>query len=154
MENFIFCAVKYLEKLQCMHTKTHQIWNLTSQYLSKEILSDIDRKDFAEFNDKFYHFQYATVEIFKWAFNNYSMIKLRFFHQQPHFCNVLQKRLPSVLCNQSGHQNAYFIVELPQNRGNSMSILFYLPQLLLLPSLFSFERKIKRYCHLLLVQDK
>ena len=45
-----------------------------------------------------------------------------FFNQHPHFCNVLQKRFPSVLCNKSGHQTTYFIVELPRNRGRSMSI--------------------------------
>ena len=72
-----------------MHTETQQISNLRSQDVSKEILSDLVRKDVAEFNDKFYHFQYATLEICKRVFNNYSILKLRFFHQQPHFCNVL-----------------------------------------------------------------
>ena len=66
-----------------------QISNLRNQDVSKEILSDLVRKDVAEFSDKFSHFQYATLEMFKAALNNYSMLKLRFFNQHPHFCNVL-----------------------------------------------------------------
>ena len=45
----------------------------------KIILSDLVRKDVTEFNDKFYHFQYATQETFKGPFKNYSVLKLRFF---------------------------------------------------------------------------
>ena len=60
-----------------MHTETRQISNLRSQDFSKEILSDLVRKDVSEFNDMFYHFQYATLEMFKGAFYNYSMLKLR-----------------------------------------------------------------------------
>ena len=82
-----------------MHTETRQISNLWIQDACKEILSNLAKKDIAEFYDKFYYFQYATLEIFKGAFSNYSMLRLRFFHQHPHFCSVLQKRLPSVLCN-------------------------------------------------------
>ena len=77
-------------KLQSMHTETRQISNLRSQDVSKESLSDLVRKDFAEFNGQFYHFPYATLAMLKGAFNNYSMLKsCLFFHQQPHFCNVL-----------------------------------------------------------------
>ena len=72
-----------------MLTETRQISNLRSQDVSKEILSDLVRKNVAEFSDKFFHFQYATWEMCKGAFNNYSMLKLRFFNQQPHFSNVL-----------------------------------------------------------------
>ena len=39
-----------------MLTETRQISNLRSQDISKEILSDLMRKDLAEFNDKFSHF--------------------------------------------------------------------------------------------------
>ena len=56
--------------------------NLRSQDVSKEILSDLESKDFS-------HFQYAALEMFKAALNNYSMLKLRFFNQHPRFCNVL-----------------------------------------------------------------
>ena len=62
-----------------MLTKTRQILNLRSQDVSKEILSDLVRKNVAEFSDKFFHFQYATREMCKGALNNYSMLKLRFF---------------------------------------------------------------------------
>ena len=78
-----------MEKLQFMLMETRQISNLRNQDVSKEILSDLVRKDVAEFSDKFSHFQYATLEMFKAALNNYSMLKLRFFNQHPHFCNVL-----------------------------------------------------------------
>ena len=54
-----------------MHTETPQISNLRSQDFSTEILSDLVRKDVSEFNDKFYHFQYATLEMFKGSFYNY-----------------------------------------------------------------------------------
>ena len=72
-----------------MLTEKHQISNLRNQDVSKEILSDLVRKDVAEFSDKFSHFQYATLEMFKTEFNNYSMLKLRFFNKHPHFCNAL-----------------------------------------------------------------
>ena len=79
----------YLKKLQFMLTETREISNLRSQDVSKEILSDLVRKNVAKFSDKFFHFQYATREMCKGALNNYSMLKLRFFNQHPHFCNVL-----------------------------------------------------------------
>ena len=43
-----------------MLTETGQISNLRSQDVSKKILSDIVRKDVAEFSDKFSSFWYAT----------------------------------------------------------------------------------------------
>ena len=72
-----------------MRMDVGQVSKLRSQYVSKELLSDLVRKDFAEFSDKFPHFQYVTLETFKVALSNYSMLKLRFFNQHPHFCNVL-----------------------------------------------------------------
>ena len=51
---------RYLEKLQFMLTETGQISNLRSQDVSKKILSDIVRKDVAEFSDTFSYFHYAT----------------------------------------------------------------------------------------------
>ena len=56
--------------------------------ISKEILLDLVRKNVAEFSDKFFHFRYATLEMFKGALNNYSMLKL-LFKQHPPFYNVL-----------------------------------------------------------------
>ena len=81
-------CLTYLKKLQFMLTETRQISNL-SQDVSKEILSDLVRKNVAEFSDKFFHFQYATLEMFKGALNNYTMLKL-LFNQHPPFCNVLK----------------------------------------------------------------
>ena len=57
--------LRYLKKLQFMLTETRQISNLRSQDVSKEILSDLVRKNVAEFSDKFFHFQYATREMCK-----------------------------------------------------------------------------------------
>ena len=51
-----------------------QILNL-SQDVSKQILSDLVRKNIAKFSDQFFHFQYATLEMFKGALNNYTMLK-------------------------------------------------------------------------------
>ena len=65
-----------------------QISNLRSQDVSKEILSDLVKKSVAEFSDKFFHLPYATLEMFKGALNNYSMLKLLFNKHSP-FCNVL-----------------------------------------------------------------
>ena len=72
-----------------MHKKTRQISNLRSQNVSKEILSDLVRKNVAEFSDKFFHFHYATREMCKGTLNSYSKLKLCFFNQHPHICNVL-----------------------------------------------------------------
>ena len=56
--------------------------------IPKKILLDLERKNVAEFSDKFFHFQYATLEMFKGALNNYSMLKL-LFKQHPPSCNAL-----------------------------------------------------------------
>ena len=58
-----------------MLTEMCQFSNLRNQDVSEEILSDLARKDLAEFGDKFSHFQFATLEMFKVALNNYSMPK-------------------------------------------------------------------------------
>ena len=61
-----------------MLTETRQISKLRIQDVSKEIPSDLVRKDIAEFSDKSSYFQYATLEMFKAALNNCSMLKLFF----------------------------------------------------------------------------
>ena len=71
-----------------MLTETRQISNL-SEDVYKKILSDLVRKNVAEFSNKFFHFQYASLEMFKGALNNHKMLKLR-FNQLPPFCNVLK----------------------------------------------------------------
>ena len=48
-----------------MPTETRQISDFRNQDVSKEVLSDLVRKVVAEFDHKFYHFQYATLEMFK-----------------------------------------------------------------------------------------
>ena len=64
----------YLKKLQ------------RSQDVSKEILSDLVGKNTAEFI--VFPFSLRSSGN-KGALNNYSVLKLRFFNQHPHFCNVL-----------------------------------------------------------------
>ena len=54
-----------------MLTETRQISNLRNQDVSKEILLDLVRKDVADFSGMFFHLQYATLEMFRGALNNY-----------------------------------------------------------------------------------
>ena len=108
-----------------MHTEKCQISNFGSEDVSKEILTDLFRKDVAEFNNMFYHFEYATMEMLAESFNYYLVLNLRIFHQQPHLFCVLQKRLPSVLCNYSRQQTTYFIVELPRNKVDQCLSSFF-----------------------------
>ena len=68
-----------------------QISNLRSQDVSKEILLDLMRENVAEFSDKFFHFQYAALEMFKKALNNYSVLKLHFFQSTPTFFQFIVK---------------------------------------------------------------
>ena len=77
-----------------MHLETGQVSNLRSQNVSKEILLGLVRKDVAKFNNKFYHFQHATPEMFKGTFNNYSMLKLRFFSLTPALLQCIVKTSP------------------------------------------------------------
>ena len=56
-----------------------QISSLRNQDVSKEMIPDLARKDVVAFNDKFFHFQYANLEIIKMALNNYSMLNLSCF---------------------------------------------------------------------------
>ena len=98
------------------------------------------------FSDQLSHFQYATLEMFKTVLKNYSMLQLRFLintHIFAMYCKNVFLQYYATTHNYSGHQNTHFIVELPQNRGRSMSFIFYLLQLLLLRSLFLLERRLK-----------
>ena len=58
-----------------MLTETRQISNLRRPDVSKEILSDLVRKDVAEFSDTFDHFLEATLEMYEAALDNYSMLE-------------------------------------------------------------------------------
>ena len=69
-----------MEKLQFMPTETRQISSLRNQDVSKEMIPDLASKDVAAFNEKFFHFQYANLEIIKMALNNYSMLNLNCFN--------------------------------------------------------------------------
>ena len=70
--------VKISGEIAVSVTETRQSSNLSSPDVSMEILSDLVRKDVAEFSYKFSHVQYATLEMFNAALNNYSILKLRF----------------------------------------------------------------------------
>ena len=90
-----------------------QISNLESQDVSKEILSDLMKKDVAEFNDKFYHFHYATLEMFKGAFNNYSMLKLRFFSSTPTLLQCIVRTSPISIMQLFRTANHIFYRRIP-----------------------------------------
>ena len=77
-----------------MLPESRQISNLRSQDVSMEILSNLVRKNVAEFSDKFFHFQYATREMCKEALNNYSMLKLRCFLISTHTFAMYCKKSP------------------------------------------------------------
>ena len=80
-----------------MLTEMPQISNVRNQGVSMEILSDLVRKDVADFSDKFSHFQYVTLEMFKAALNNYSMLKLRFL------CIIVKTSLVRVCIRTPNH---------------------------------------------------
>ena len=117
-----------------MLTKTRQISNL-SQDVSMKILSDLVRKNVAEFSDKFFHFQYATLETFKGALNNYTMLKL-LFNEHPPFCNVLKNVSYQYYATNQDTKPHVLSQNCPQIGVEQC--LAYLPQLFLLRSLFSF----------------
>ena len=126
-----------------MHTEKCQISNFGSEDFSKEILTDLFRKDVAEFNNMFYHFEYATMEMLAESFNYYLVLKLRIFHQQPHLFCVLQKRLPSMLCNYSGRQTTYFIIETAPKQSRSVSIFFFCNSFFYQAALFPLKVQLK-----------
>ena len=68
-----------------------QTWR--SQDVSKETLSDLVRKNVAQFSDKFFHFQYAAWKMCKGALNNHSMLKLHFFTISTHTFAMYCKNL-------------------------------------------------------------
>ena len=114
-----------------MVTETHQISNLRNQDASKEILSDLVKKDVAEFSDKFSHFHHASLEMFKMALNNYSMLKLRFLINTHPF--VMYCKIVSHQYHATNHDTKPRILS-----WNCPKI--GVDQLLLLRSFFSFER--------------
>ena len=80
-----------------MLTETRQISNLRNQDVSTEIVLDLVRENVAEFSDKFFHFQYATLEMFKAALNNYSMLKLCFLINSHTFTCIVKTSPISIM---------------------------------------------------------
>ena len=76
-----------------MLTGMDQMSNLRTQDVFKEILSDLVRKDVAKFSDKFSHFQYATLEMFKVTLNIFNA-KITFFKSTPTFLQCIVKTPP------------------------------------------------------------
>ena len=106
-----------------MLTETSQISNLRNEDVSKEILSDLVRKDVAEFSDKFSYFQYAALEMFKVALNNYSMRKLFFLINTLTFTCIV-KTSPISIMQLIRTPNHIFYRRFAPNRGGSISIFF------------------------------
>ena len=112
-----------LEKLQFMLTETCQISNLRNQDVSKEILSNLVRKDIAKFSDKFSFSQYATLEMFKAALNNYSMLKLFFLINTLTF-TCLVKTSPISIMQLIRTPNHIFYCRFALNRARPIFIFF------------------------------
>ena len=126
-------GLRYLKKLQFMLTETHQISNLRSP---DEILSHLAGKNVAEFSDNFFRFQYATLEMFKRALNNYSLVKLRFFKSTRTLLQCIIKTSPISIMQLIRTLNHIFYHRIAPKIGVEHLYLFYLPQILLLCSLF------------------
>ena len=141
--NLNFLPCQEVEKWQWLVFIWHLIekfLKICSLYIRKTSNLKLRREDVAGFKDKFYHFQYATLEMFNEAFNNSSMLKLRFFPSTSTLLQCLVKTSPISIMQLFRTGNHIFCRRIAQNRGRSLSIFFYLPQVLLLCSLFSFER--------------
>ena len=104
-----------------MFTETHQISNLRSP---DEILSDLARKNVAEFSDNFFHFQYATLEMFKGALNNYSLVKLRFFKSTPTLLQCIIKTSPISVMQLIRTLNHIFYHRIAPKIGVEQSLSF------------------------------
>ena len=116
--------LRYLKRLQFILTETRQISNLRSQDVSKEILSDLVRKNVAEFSDKFFHFQYATREICKGELNNYSMLILHLFNRHHTFAMYCKNISHQYYATNQDTKPHILSWNYPQNRGRSMSVFF------------------------------
>ena len=105
-----------------------------------KILSDLVRKNVAEFSDKFFHFQYTTRDMCKGALNNYSMLKLRFlisiYTFEMYSINVSHQYY-TITQDTKPHSYSRIVPKCGQIN------VFYLLQLLLLRSLFSLRGKLK-----------
>ena len=129
---------RYLEKLPFMLPEMHQISNLRSQHVSKEILSDLMRKDVVKFSDKFSHFQYLTMEMFKAALNNYSML----IHAFAMYCKNVSHQYYATNQDTKPHILSYNYPKIGLDQCLSFFIcycFFYYT------AFFSFEKYIKRH---------
>ena len=124
------------EKLQFMFTETRQISKLRNQDVSMEILSGLLRKDVAELSNKFSHFHYATLKMFKAALNNYSRLKLiNNFNFAMYYKNVSHQYY---VTNQD--TKPHILSWNCPKIGVDQCLSFFLLQFLLLRSFFSIER--------------
>ena len=132
-----------------MLMEMREILNWRNQDVSKEILLDLVRKDVAEFNDKFYHFQYAALEMFQGALNNYSMLKF-FFFINTHVWQCIVKASSIFIMQLLKTPNHIIYRRIAPKQGQinvNMINQFFLPQLLLLRSFFPFIGKLKDIIH-------
>ena len=107
-----------------MLTETDQISNFRSEDISKEILLDLVRKNVLEFSDKFFHFQYAILEMFKGALNNYSMLKLRFLINIHSFAMQCKNASHQYYATNQDTKPLSVIAELPPKQGQINVYLF------------------------------
>ena len=136
-----------------MLTETCQIPHLRSQEVSKEILLNLVREDVAEFSEKFLHFQYATLEMFKGALNNYSMLKLRSFINTHAFAMYFKNVSHQYYATNQDNKPHILSYNCPKI-GVGQCLSSFICHSFLLRSLFSFERQIKTYYRPLSTRDK
>ena len=115
-----------MKKLQFILAETRHISSLMSQDVSKEILSDLVTKNVVEFSDKFFHFQYATLEMFKGELNNYSLVKLLFFKSTPTLLQCIVKRSPISIMQLIRTPNHIFYHGITPKIGVDQCISFFI----------------------------
>ena len=92
-----------------------QTWR--SQDVSKETLSDLVRKNVAQFSDKFFHFQYAAWKMCKGALNNHLMLKLHFLKSAPTLSQCIVKTSPISIMQLIRKANHIFHRRIAQKSG-------------------------------------
>ena len=120
-----------------MHTEKCQISNFGSEDFSKEILTDLFRKDVAEFNNMFYHFEYATMEMLLFS------AKITYFSSAttPFLC--ITKASPINVMQLFRTANHIFYCRTALKQGRSVSIFFFCNSFFYQAALFPLKVQLK-----------
>ena len=109
-----------------MLTETRQIPNLRSKDVSEEFLSDLVRKNLAEFSEKFFHFKYATRKMCKGALSNYSMLKLRVFLISTHTFAIYCKNFSHQYCATNQDNKLHILLQNCPKIGVDQCLSFFI----------------------------